>query len=84
MIPYLAHPDLPLSYLLSGLRPSDLPVAFDALLELSQRENLPQLGEIARQLQDSEKERRETQAREMVEEVHPVLEVGNTCLYDGR
>ncbi|EIW68704.1 hypothetical protein TREMEDRAFT_69156 [Tremella mesenterica DSM 1558] len=74
MSQYLVHPLLPLEELMGALKPSDLPVAYDSLEKLARRQGLRDLEDAVRQLQGLEKERREMQARAVVEEVRPVLE----------
>lgn len=66
--------------LLDGVKPSDLPISFDALLEASRANKLTIMEETVLTIKGWEKEQRERQARQVVEEVRPVLEVGTTLL----
>ncbi|OCF41176.1 DNA-directed RNA polymerase, mitochondrial [Kwoniella heveanensis CBS 569] len=74
IIPYLAHPSLPIATLLEGLEPSAVPIAIDAVLEAAKQQDIPELEEAVREFQGIEKQRREEIAREVIEEVKPVLE----------
>jgi hypothetical protein len=76
MLPYLQHPSLPLPVLLDGIKPSDLPVATEALLELARSYALEGMEREIQLFQGHEREKREILSRQVVQEVVPVLEVG--------
>ena len=62
--------------LLDGVKPSDLPLAFDALLDSFRANHLTMMEKKILEIKGWEKEQRERQAREITEEVRPVTEVG--------
>ncbi|WWC87227.1 uncharacterized protein L201_002115 [Kwoniella dendrophila CBS 6074] len=74
LIPYLHHPSLPVSLLLEGLEPSAIPLACEALTETARRHDMIQLEDAVREFQGIEKQRREEIAKEVIDEVNPVLE----------
>ncbi|WVR04429.1 hypothetical protein IAU60_001432 [Kwoniella sp. DSM 27419] len=74
MLPYLNHPSLPISVLLDGLEPSSVPLAIDAVLDVAAQNDLHELEGAVREYQGIEQEKRDIIAREVIEEVKPVLE----------
>lgn len=74
LLPYLATKQLPLTSLLAAVDTSSLPLAYEALLALGRQSSQPELVEEVQELMGIDKERREMQAREAVDEVMPVLE----------
>ncbi|KAK6904008.1 hypothetical protein I203_107520 [Kwoniella mangroviensis CBS 8507] len=83
LVLYLHHPSLPVSALLEGLEPSAVPLACDALIEAARRHNMTQLEDSVREFQGLEKQRREEIAREIIDEVKPVLETSGKSKKSG-
>lgn len=79
LLPILAQRQLPLSSLLGAVDTASLPLAYEALLELGRKASEQELVEEVEALMGIDKERREMQARETVDEVKPVLEVRSRC-----
>nr|XP_018265754.1 DNA-directed RNA polymerase, mitochondrial [Kwoniella dejecticola CBS 10117]OBR87912.1 DNA-directed RNA polymerase, mitochondrial [Kwoniella dejecticola CBS 10117] len=76
LVPYLSNTSssLPVSTLLEGLDPSAVPLACEALIETAKQHDMADLEDAVRDFQGLEKARREEIAREIIEEVKPVLE----------
>jgi len=64
--------------LIDGIKSTELPLAFATLLEAARENGLYDLEHKVQEIQGWEKEQRERQARQMVEEVRPVTEVSST------
>ena len=61
--------------LLDGVKSSDLPLSFDALLHAARTDRLTTLEAKVLEIKGWEKEQRERQAREVIEEIRPVTQV---------
>lgn len=77
MIPYFTSGQITVEELLDGVKPSDLPLAFDALLVAARAMKLSNIEQTVLEIKGWEKEQRERQARQVVEEVRPVTEVSH-------
>lgn len=74
-MPYLNNDSIKVERLLDGIRPSDMPLAYEALTQMARREGSDDLLGAVEHHQGLEKEKREILARETVQEVKPVMEV---------
>ena len=75
IIPYLTNGDISVEDLLDGVKPSDLPLAFDALIEAARANKLTQMEQKVLEIKEWEKDQREKAAQKVVEEIRPVPEV---------
>jgi DNA-directed RNA polymerase len=77
LAPYFSNDSLKADQLFEAIRPSDLPLAYEALADLAHRHHLQDLGEQVHDHQEGERNRREFIARAVVDEVKPVSEVSS-------
>ena len=78
IMPYITRGALRVEDLLDAVKLSDLPLAFDALLEMARTHRLVKIEQKVLEIKGWEKEQRERAAREVVAEVRPVLEVSES------
>lgn len=78
LIPYFENQAIKAESLLEAIRPSDMPLAYEALETLATRHQLPLVLEAIEAHQGMARDRQDELAREIIPEVKPVLEVSCT------